>query len=60
MILQLHRSNRHDSGNGMFVYELDLAIPAKQYAKIVEPGDIALQFHTVHEVDRDRGLALAD
>jgi hypothetical protein len=36
-----------------------VSIPPQQNAEIVEPGYHALQFHTVHQEDRERDFAFA-
>ena len=45
----LGRHNRRDS---VLIDELALGIPLQEDAKVIEPGDIALQFHTVNKEDR--------
>jgi hypothetical protein len=42
----------------MFVDKLRLSIAAQQHAKIVEPGDHALQLYTVDKKNGDRNLGL--
>jgi hypothetical protein len=37
-----------------------MTIAAQKHAEIVEPGDIALQFHAVDQIDGDCGFAFAD
>src|SRR4029077_6776676 len=57
---QLDRLTRHDGRNGLLVNGLRMSIPGKQTTKIVEPGDNALQLHSVHEKYRKRSLLLAN
>jgi hypothetical protein len=44
----------------MFVNQLRLAIAAQKHAKIVEPGDVALEFYAIDQENGDRGFAFAD
>src|SRR5258708_22184978 len=56
---ELHRLCRHHRGDRVLVDELGMGVPAQQHAEIVEPGDDALQLHSVYQEHRDRGLVLA-
>ena len=55
---QLDRSARHHSADGMLVDELGMPVAPQQNRKIVEPGNDALQFDTVHQEHRHRCLVL--
>jgi hypothetical protein len=44
----------------MFVDQLRLTIAAQKHAKIVEPGDDALKFHTVDKENGDRNFGLSN
>ena len=44
----------------MLVDKLSMAVPAQQYAEIVERSDNTGQFYSVHEKYRQRYLLLAD
>jgi hypothetical protein len=39
----------HDGGYGVLVDKLRVAIATQEHAKIIEPGDDALQFHAVDQ-----------
>ncbi len=55
-IEQLHGMAGHDGGDGVLVHELGVAVaPRQQDAEVVEPGDDALQLHSVDEEDGVRG-----
>src|SRR5215203_1195087 len=60
MVLQLYRTHGHHGGNGVLVDELNLTVAPQQHAEIIEPGNVALQFHAIDQIDRHRRLALAD
>src|SRR5690349_16018800 len=57
---ELQRRAGHDRGNGVLIHELGVSVAAEKHAKIVEPGDNALQLDTIDEEDRERRLVLAD
>jgi hypothetical protein len=50
----------HDRRDRVLVDKLRMAVPAKQNAEIVEPGDDTLQLHTVHEKYREGDFVFAD
>jgi hypothetical protein len=50
---EIERLGRHDRRNGMFVDELGLAVAAQQHREIIEPGDDALELHTLHQEHGD-------
>ena len=50
----------HDRRDRVLVDELRMTVATQQHAKIVEPGDDALQLDAVDEEDGQGGLGLAD
>ena len=44
----------------MFIYELGVAVAAQEHAKIVKPGDYALQLDAIDQEDGQWRLGLAD
>src|SRR6056297_1457386 len=44
----------------MFVNQLRLSVTAQKNAKVIEPSDDTLQFHTVYQKHGDRNLGLSD
>jgi hypothetical protein len=59
-IEQLHRIQGHNGGNGVFIYQLGIGIPAQQNTKIVKPGHTALQFDPIDQKDRDGNFIFSD
>jgi hypothetical protein len=53
---QLHWLARHNSGYGVLINELRMAITPEQDAKVVEPRHDALQFHAIHQEYSQRSL----
>ena len=46
---QLDRMTRHDRGDRVLVDELRMTVSSQQHAKIIEPRDHALQFHSIDQ-----------
>ena len=44
----------------MFVDELGMPVTPEQHTKIIEPGDDALQLHTIDQKNRERGFVFSD
>src|SRR5439155_11822218 len=57
---QLDRMTRHNRRDGVLVDELRMAVAPQQHAEIIEPGDNALQFHSVHQEDGERSFTFSD
>ena len=60
LIVQVHRSARHDCRNRVLVDELRMTIASQQDTEIIEPAYNALQLYAVDEKDRQRGFVLAN
>jgi hypothetical protein len=60
LVEQLHGLSWHDGGNGVFVNQLGMTIPAQKDAEVVEPGNDTLKLHPVHEKDRQGDFLLPD
>jgi len=37
-----------------------MAVASQEHAEVIEPGYNALELHSVHQGNRERGLVLAD
>src|SRR5262249_16033881 len=48
---QLDRSTRHDGRDRMLVDKLRVTVAPEQETEIVEPGDNALQLHSIDQID---------
>src|SRR5215471_16256293 len=57
---QLDRMTRHDRRYGVLVDQLRVAVASQQHAEVIEPRDDALQFHAVHEKDREGDFCFAN
>jgi hypothetical protein len=58
-LVKRDRLTRHDRGNCVLINQLGLAIAAQKHAKVVKPGDYALQFYPVDQKNRHRDFSLA-
>lgn len=59
-IHQVDGCSRHDRRDRMLIHELRMPVAAQEDAKVIEPGNDALQLHAVHEEDRQRRFAFAN
>src|SRR6185369_7006242 len=57
---QLDRMPRHDGRDRVLVDELGMPVPPQQHAEVIEPGDNALQLHSVHQKDGEGNFGFAD
>jgi hypothetical protein len=60
LIEQLNGLSRHDGGNGVFVNQLRVSIPAQKDAEIIEPGDDTLKLDAIDKEYRQRDFLLPD
>jgi hypothetical protein len=60
LVEQLDGLSRHDGGNGVFVNQLGMTIPAQQNAEIVKPCHNTLELDAVHKEYGQRNLLLPD
>jgi hypothetical protein len=60
LIEQLDGLSGHDGGNGVFVNQLGVTVPAQENAEIVEPGYDTLKLYAIHKEYRQGNLLLPD
>jgi hypothetical protein len=57
---KLNRLARHDCRYGMLINKLGVTVAAKQHAKIIKPGDNALELDPVNKENSQRDLVFSD
>src|SRR3546814_687690 len=57
---KVDRACRHHGGDRMLVDKLRMSVAAEQHREVVEPGDHALELHSIDQEHGHRRLRLAE